>query len=776
MKRLLTTAIAALRVKCGLVIAINAKRIVADIELTTARNGVTMAIRPDNDPKNASPRSGAAESELEQYGVWVKAEPQDIVEEAAISDGADVDFDFPGESASVPEESFLSSDEEKLLGSFDSEFDSASSSAAQESGPLPDIEDMPPLEDSLLPSEPPPFVAEVDDLGPGTIDIKLEDFENAGSFSAIHPGVEIDMDSVEGLESPNIPEKADMSAIEDVSSEFLDMVDEPMPPNPSNPSSSSNETMDFGSGMDDVTAEFLDLEESVNAPAPAADSSAEFEPLDIDLHFDDAASASEPDSHARQPEENVGFEAVTEFDDFLTIDSSKPSSMEADFDDVSAVEKELSSPTQNRVAPSVVETPKSDLSTEILLKIASELSSIRGELVSLKTKIGEVIVSAESSPKKTVEEASESQDDSAASGGFFDEEEDETIALTGDELDNILNTADFTTEDASESESPIELDAETLNQDISASDDGDLLDESLLPESGDYSTPSMIEPAIEEVRIGEADSVDEVVEDSSGLDFAVEAGVTPVTPAPDDTSYLESPDSLDMEGGAPLEDEPLVEPDLSEFDLGPEDLEPRLEIEEELPLASGNDKGEAALEELTLDIEAGPDYVADLDVDKNASEAEYLDTIPEIEEANFSEINLHEEDSTPSASSDASEVEEIDSLSDMDFSSTPEPSPELEEMPLVEEEEDLILSPEKESVPLPHEASAPSSPKAAPAAAVPETLGTDGDGDRLKSEIKSVLSYLDKLLDSLPEDKIEEFARSKYFDTYKKLFEELGLV
>jgi len=38
------------------------------------------------------------------------------------------------------------------------------------------------------------------------------------------------------------------------------------------------------------------------------------------------------------------------------------------------------------------------------------------------------------------------------------------------------------------------------------------------------------------------------------------------------------------------------------------------------------------------------------------------------------------------------------------------------------------------------------------------------------------LSYLDKLLDSLPEDKIEEFANSEYFDTYKKLFEELGLV
>jgi hypothetical protein len=38
------------------------------------------------------------------------------------------------------------------------------------------------------------------------------------------------------------------------------------------------------------------------------------------------------------------------------------------------------------------------------------------------------------------------KDEAGKSGGFFDEEEDETIALTGDELDNILNTAEFSEE------------------------------------------------------------------------------------------------------------------------------------------------------------------------------------------------------------------------------------------------------------------------------------------------------------------------------------------
>jgi hypothetical protein len=45
----------------------------------------------------------------------------------------------------------------------------------------------------------------------------------------------------------------------------------------------------------------------------------------------------------------------------------------------------------------------------------------------------------------------------------------------------------------------------------------------------------------------------------------------------------------------------------------------------------------------------------------------------------------------------------------------------------------------------------------------------------LKTELKNVLSYMDHLLESLPEEKIEEFAKSEYFESYKKLFKDLGL-
>ena len=45
-----------------------------------------------------------------------------------------------------------------------------------------------------------------------------------------------------------------------------------------------------------------------------------------------------------------------------------------------------------------------------------------------------------------------------------------------------------------------------------------------------------------------------------------------------------------------------------------------------------------------------------------------------------------------------------------------------------------------------------------------------------KKDLQIVLSYMDKLLEALPDEKIEEFARSEQFDTYKKVFKELGLV
>ena len=56
-----------------------------------------------------------------------------------------------------------------------------------------------------------------------------------------------------------------------------------------------------------------------------------------------------------------------------------------------------------------------------------------------------------------------------------------------------------------------------------------------------------------------------------------------------------------------------------------------------------------------------------------------------------------------------------------------------------------------------------------------ESAKDDDANAELKKDIKSVLLYMDQLLENLPEEKIIEFAKSDEFTTYKKLFSELGL-
>ncbi|MGB4585811.1 MAG: hypothetical protein WBH66_02050 [Rectinemataceae bacterium] len=48
--------------------------------------------------------------------------------------------------------------------------------------------------------------------------------------------------------------------------------------------------------------------------------------------------------------------------------------------------------------------------------------------------------------------------------------------------------------------------------------------------------------------------------------------------------------------------------------------------------------------------------------------------------------------------------------------------------------------------------------------------------DGTVEDLKKLLGYLDRLLESLPEDKIDEFARSEYFELYRKTFEFFDLV
>ena len=88
----------------------------------------------------------------------------------------------------------------------------------------------------------------------------------------------------------------------------------------------------------------------------------------------------------------------------------------------------------------------SSSSAEILARIEEELRSIRTDLTQLRGELSGLREDRRRARGRRRPSEAEAQ------GGFFDEDEDETIALTGDELDNILNTAEIT-EEAAESPS-----------------------------------------------------------------------------------------------------------------------------------------------------------------------------------------------------------------------------------------------------------------------------------------------------------------------------------
>jgi hypothetical protein len=552
---------------------------------------------------------------------------------------------------------------------------------------------------------------------------------------------------------------------------------------------------------------------------------------------------------------------------------------------------------------------RSDLSTQLLMKIAEELSSIRTELTSLKKEFAGIRVEAPAGDKEDMSGA-------AQHGGFFSEEDDEKIALTGDEMNNILNTADFTEEagkadepevafdigetaedivladagepdagfdlsetaedivladagepdaafdigetaedivladageleagfDLSEAAEPaasdaeeaeeeeIEIDFEDLGIDLNidpsdfdkareADADGeqslsveeDAIDPSLadmaidLVTTGEFAgdvlgaiaeeellmeeplpdektaeenlfTEETIPPETAEAEMDEISLVDEFV-DTDVLQQLRSQGAEPMTPAPEDSSYLEDDPfagaiddsheldlaSLDLSDAVidepdlsgEITENPVEEPLLDEISLdGLDDISIDLEDMEDVesePLSGAILVDESPLAEDS----ASPDESLELSL--ATEDDSFAQVIPEGFEAEVAESPIPFDDDLEGAF-DLTE----DIATPLEIS---ESSPDTAEAPLSDEfsldtADTGIAAIETDSAGM-----------EAPAAA--ETFDIPAG---LKSELKTVLSYMDHLLESLPEDKIEEFAKSEYFDSYKKLFKELGLV
>ena len=364
-----------------------------------------------------------------------------------------------------------------------------------------------------------------------------------------------------------------------------------------------------------------------------------------------------------------------------------------------------------------------DKATEILTQIASELVSIKNELANMKFEMAQTQQKLEDSNISTPQENTITDSilndvaESDKTGFFNDDDGDETIALTGDELNNILITADFTEENA---EKDYEI-PETLD-DIN---DAFLTDDKVSDNTETYTDKDLLNSV-------EPEHINDINEDLSYLDESEEPNV-----------------SIDTDDG--LDEQNVKTDDFDDFDLKITELE--LPDGQSIPLGDEY----IDINTITENVEEGHDEASDI------ADLSFTEDKTQIDEDN---TGLDIADEIKPAEVQEDYIEEADNLDvddGMGFKDIPEAH--------VENHDDTVFSAEeldqasKEIPRLDLEETA----------AEQQKIKTETLPIHLKDEIKSVLTYMDQLLESLPEEKIEEFAKSEYFDTYKRLFDELGI-
>lgn len=493
------------------------------------------------------------------------------------------------------------------------------------------------------------------------------------------------------------------------------------------------------------------------------------------------------------------------------------------------------------------ENSMDEMSKALLDKIVNEISSLRDEFTSLKNEFN-VLKSTE---KHVVDESSEEILDTSeeniiddivieeipeSNGGFFtDESDDETIALSGDELNNILNNADFTEEfvDAPavqeenkedsiddifeniEDDDSLEINENVLSEEETSEDEtleeeitdsvelGDIdefndifdnieevaentetetSDESLgiiSDASFDFNVEEDNQIAVEEdnqveLDISEINRIDEIMEDPipsnedeifeiEDLTITVEEDDTPMSSFSTSDEYEE--DNLDSENEDSFENNDLIEPDFEDLDLS--NISDEGNSEKDIPEDNQNDIFvESSESTLIEDNSENDDAVFDFEEETN----EDIDTTLNIDSIFDEDTSFPEENVSDEANSDINEEISLD-----DDNETSNISLDLDSSDIESFDNDIALElPDDDEDNLEFDDTIDSEIDIND---VPENSNYEVDSmnENLRQDVKNVLSYMDQLLENLPEEKIAEFAKSEYFDVYKKLFKDLGL-
>jgi len=725
-------------------------------------------------------RLSADDAALDQYGVWVhkavSADSEGISEVPMVDSVKNAIFsdeslsDYEDEAAGGIPETIIQTEREagqmsdienkKDLPEDDSEaieisLDDADEIDLSEGDDLSDLSDLLLSIDEETADEETVYLEDEDlslDIDTSADDFLFETEDNGGlemddfDEEIIIPGLddELSIESLDDLSEPTIddseleipnlddeeiPETAlEETEIEDI---VIDNIDELEAPSISISPEEEEEILNIS--LDDendlqLESSLPDLDEELHIPEendsdelsldlPEEELINDSDEISIDLDENLAAlDDTLPETEIEDTEvSNISSEFFLEEEDLTVPEIDEDTELETEnFDDIAAVESsflddELEIKDENLSEESFEEEPivqpkqeaenTGDLS--VLRSIEDELHAIRSELMDLRSELkrlrstkddtskeADALPEEEPVSEEIPEEENLASPDSNAEletgGGFFEDDEDETIALTGDELDNILNSAEFTEEEGEPSQiddqefSPEEPLAEEIN--ISAeSEDPNETEESL--NAGSFEDEGLLNEfaPIEEIELEEVNA--------SGAD----------------SSETQSSEEDEISAIANMDIEKELE--------GIEDLKD--EENNDLDLYTGED-----FSDLTIDMPENPDELSDIEMTIGE------DQLPEIETP---EDTIEAE--TPVSPLDEAGQEELDEQAETAL-------PDIENA--VESESDDL-------------------------------------SQTLRHEIKAVLSYMDKLLESLPEEKIEEFARSEHFDVYKKLFDELGI-
>ena len=444
-----------------------------------------------------------------------------------------------------------------------------------------------------------------------------------------------------------------------------------------------------------------------------------------------------------------------------------------------------------------------NVSTQLLKQIVADLSGLKSEINTLKSEFEELksrdFSETQSRSKNTEPDVIEVPEEEENTGFFSGRDEDETIALSGDELNNIMQTADFSDDELAMPESSGEVVEASPEESGSQMDSFDIPEESAVQEKTEDSFTdftdtaeadtensssaeelSKTQPAqqTEETVINEdktLDGADTLTQDSTEESFTEPATIEepdvvdesehftddePFSAITEDEIVIPE-EEHDSGLSLDVESETLEEPDLNDIDT--------MNIPQEISIPKVDDVGETeeTSDETKVDDILVESSSTDLmnSVKESTLESTAEDIVEPVEETSVSEEVENIED-------DGDKTEEEPALttngnSDPLFDEIMAEEPSISEA-LSKESVDYLAEEEviKDNPQTQENLSEESDEE------TPESTDIPSD---LKSDIKSVLLYMDQLLENLPEEKIMEFAKSEQFVTYKKLFAELGL-